>query len=65
MSSEDLKHLNHRALLYSFIKIEATGCKATTHLSESHGPTKAGESLAILSDGFKRAREAMLSKGFF
>lgn len=38
----------------------------TTHLSESQGLRKTGVTLAIISDGFKSAREAIrMSKGSF
>lgn len=55
------KHSNHRALQRTgFIKTEAKGRLVTAHLSESQGPSKAEVSLAVTSDGLKRARETML-----
>ena len=55
------KHSNHRALQRTgFIKTEVKGRLVTAHLSESQGPSKAEVSLAVTSDGLKRARETML-----
>ena len=55
------KHSNHRALQHTgFIKTEAKGYLITAHPSESQGPSKAEVSLAVTSDGLKRARETTL-----